>query len=166
MTAVSNPKRFRTILPKMRRESFAAGNLVFLTSTDTTVGFVSQDADRLTAIKQRPPHKYYIKAVNSLCTLKNHTRTPVQHRNRVRRSRKTTFVMPNGHSYRVVHASNHLLLLSRMQWAYTTSANLSGKAYNEDFAKEAADVTIYPLKREATPSAILKLGTYTLKRIR
>ncbi len=150
----------------MQRESFATGNLVFLTSTDTTVGFISQNASRLTAIKQRPPHKHYIKAVDSLCTLKSQTRIPLQHRNRVRRSRRTTFIMPNGHSYRVIHTSSHLLLLSRMQWTYTTSANLSGKAYNEDFAKEAADVTVYPLKREATPSAILKLGTYTLKRIR
>ena len=38
---------------------------VFLTQTDTTIGFVSQNTDRLTAIKQRSPHKYYIKAVNS-----------------------------------------------------------------------------------------------------
>jgi len=153
MTAVSSQKHCKTILPKMQRESFAAGNLVFLTSTDTTVGFVSQNANRLTAIKKRPPHKHYIKAVDSLCTLKGQTRIPVRHRNRVRRSRRTTFIMPNGYSYRVVHASNHLLLLSRMQWAYTTSANLSGKSYHENFAKEAADVTIYPLKNKGTPYA-------------
>ena len=36
---------------------------VFLTQTDTTIGFVSQNADKLTAIKQRPPHKHYITAV-------------------------------------------------------------------------------------------------------
>ena len=46
---------------------------VFLTQTDTTIGFVSQDAERLTHIKQRPPHKSYIKAVNSLQTLKTFT---------------------------------------------------------------------------------------------
>jgi len=166
MTAVSNPKRFRITLPKMQRESFAAGNLVFLTTTDTTVGFVSQDSERLTAIKQRPPYKHYIKAVESLQTLQAHTRIPYSHRNRVRRSRKTTFIMPDGHSYRVVKAAEHLLLLSRLKWAYTTSANLSGKGYDEKFAQEAADIAVYPLKHDGTPSVILKLGTHTLKRIR
>ncbi len=150
----------------MGRESFAAGSLVFLTSTDTTVGFISQNADRLTAIKQRPPHKHYIKAIDSLKTLKAHTRIPSFHKNRIRRSHKTTFIMPNGHSYRVVKAAEHLLLLSRLKWAYTTSANLSGKSYDERFAQEAADVTVYPLKNNGSPSVILKLGTYTLKRIR
>ena len=147
-------------------DSNMAADLVFLTSTDTTVGFVSQDADRLTLIKQRPPHKHYIKAVDSLQTLKAHTRVPSFHKNRIRRSQKTTFIMPDGHSYRVVKAAAHLLLLSRLKWAYTTSANLSGKSYDEHFAQEAADVTVLPLKDDGRPSVILKLGTHTLKRIR
>lgn len=45
-------------------------NKVFLTQTDTTIGFVSQNAEKLTRIKQRPPYKHYIKALNSLNTLK------------------------------------------------------------------------------------------------
>ncbi len=139
---------------------------VFLTQTDTTIGFVSQNADKLTTIKQRPPHKHYIKAVNSLATLKTFTRVPSLHKNRVRRSRKTTFILPDGHSYRLIQDQHHLLLLNRLKWAYTTSANLSDHAYDEKFAKEMADVIIEPLKQNKQASNIYKLGKQTIKRIR
>ena len=139
---------------------------VFLTQTDTTIGFVSQNADKLTAIKQRPPYKHYIKAVNSLATLKTFTRVPSSHKNRVRRSTKTTFILPDGHSYRLIEDKHHLLLLNRLQWAYTTSANLSGHDYDETFAKEMADVIIEPLKENKQASNIYKLGKQTIKRIR
>ncbi len=139
---------------------------VFLTQTDTTIGFVSQNDERLTAIKQRPPHKHYIKAVNSLQTLKTFTRVPSLHKNRVRRAKKTTFVMPNTYSYRVIKDQHHLLLLDRLQWAYTTSANLSDQPYDETFAKASADVIITPLDQSNQSSTILKLGKHSIKRIR
>ena len=139
---------------------------VFLTQTDTTIGFVSQDADKLTQIKQRPPHKHYIKAVNSLQTLQTFTRVPNRHKNRVRRAKKTTFIMLNTHSYRVVQDKHHLLLLNRLTWAYTTSANLSNQNHDEKFAKEVADVIIEPLNQSQKASQIVKLGKHSLKRIR
>ena len=141
-------------------------NKVFLTQTDTTIGFVSQSAERLTALKQRPPHKQYIRAVNSLKTLQTFTRIPSIHRNRVRRAGKTTFIMPDGHSYRVIRDRHHLLLLNRLKWAYTTSANLSGCPYDEDFAMKAADVVITPLQANKKASTIYKLGANTIQRIR
>ena len=91
-------------------------DLVFLTQTDTTIGFISQNAEKLTQIKQRPPHKHYIKALPSLKTLKSFARIPNSHKNRVRRSKKTTFIMPNGDSYRVIQDRHHLLLLNRLGW--------------------------------------------------
>lgn len=139
---------------------------VFLTQTDTTIGFVSQNADKLTQIKQRPPHKHYITAVNSLETLKVFTRVPQKYKNRVRRARKTTFVMPNGHSFRLIKDKHHLLLLDRLKWAYTTSANLSNEAYDESFAREMTDVIIEPIKETKQASRIYRLGKYALKRIR
>lgn len=141
-------------------------NKVFLTQTDTTIGFVSQNADKLTEIKQRPPHKHYIKAVNSLQTLQKFTRVPQNHKNRVRRAQKTTFIMPNGHSYRVIQDKHHLLLLDRLKWAYTTSANLSNEEYNESFARDMADIIIEPIKETDQASHIYRLGKYALKRIR
>ncbi len=74
--------------------------------------------------------------------------------------------MPNSYSYRVVKDKHHLLLLNRLKWAYTTSANLSNQPYDENFAKEAADVIIAPLKEIKQASNIYKLGNYTIKRIR
>lgn len=139
---------------------------VFLTATDTTIGFVSQNAEKLTKIKKRSLYKHYIKAVNSLQTLKEFTRVPTIHKKRLRRAKHTTFVMPNGCSYRVIRDRHHLLLLDRLKWAYTTSANLSGMHYDETFAKTAADITIAPLKRCKAPSRIYKLGKKRIKRIR
>ena len=139
---------------------------LFLTQTDTTIGFVSQNDQKLTQVKQRPPHKHYIKAVNSLHTLQLFARVPKNHKNRVRRSKKTTFIMPNGDSFRVIRDRHHLLLLDRLKWAYTTSANLSNEAYNESFAREMADVIIEPIQETKQASKIYKLGKDSLKRIR
>ena len=139
---------------------------VFLTQTDTTIGFVSQNAEKLSSIKQRPPHKHYIKAVNSLHTLQTFTRVPKMHKNRVRRSTKSTFVMPNTYSYRVIQDKHHLLLLDRLVWAYTTSSNLSNHDYDEEFAKKNADVIVEPLKDRGQASNIYKLGTKKIERIR
>jgi len=141
-------------------------DLIFLTQTDTTIGFVSQNSERLTFIKQRPPKKHYIKAVNSLQTLTSFTRIPSLHKNRVRRARKSTFIMPNGHSYRLITDRHHLLLLNRLKWAYTTSANLSGKVYDEAFAINVADVIITPLCEKKSPSSIYRLGKSTMKKVR
>jgi len=141
-------------------------NQVFLTQTDTTIGFVSQNADKLTQIKQRPPHKHYIKALPSFKTLKSFARVPNSHKNRIRRAKKTTFVLPDGDSYRVVKDRYHLLLLNRLGWAYTTSANLSSEAYDEEFAEKSADIVITPLRQKSSASNIYKLGKITFKRIR
>jgi len=139
---------------------------VFLTQTDTTIGFVSQDANRLSTIKNRPSYKYYIKAVDSLETLKSFTRVPSKYKNRVRRANKTTFIMPNKNSYRVIKDKQHLLLINRLKWAYTTSANLSNKDYDESFAREVADVIVEPLNSKQISSSIYRLGNINIKRIR
>ena len=139
---------------------------VFLTSTDTTIGFISQNAKKLTKIKQRSSSKHYIKAVDSFTTLNSFTRVPSSHKNRVRRAKKTTFIMPNRDSYRVVQDKHHLLLLSRLKWAYTTSANLSNEEYDEVFARKHADIIIEPFHQIQKASYIYKLGTHTIKRIR
>ena len=139
---------------------------VFLTQTDTTIGFVSQDAERLTSIKKRPSSKHYIRVLNSLSTLKRFTHVPQMHKKRVRRTKKTTFIMPNGYSFRVIYDKNHLLLINRLIWAYSSSANLSNQDYDEDFAKNSADITINPLHQTKAPSSIYKLGKCRIQKIR
>jgi tRNA A37 threonylcarbamoyladenosine synthetase subunit TsaC/SUA5/YrdC len=139
---------------------------VFLTNTDTTIGFISQNSSKLNSIKKRPPHKRYIKAINSLHTLKQHTRVPSKYKKLVRRANKTTFILPNGNSYRLIKDKKHLLLLDRLKWAYTTSANLSNYNYDEEFAKSSADIIIYPLNYTDRVSTIYKINSKKLKRIR
>ncbi len=139
---------------------------VFLTQTDTTIGFVSQNSDRLNEIKQRPKDKRFIKALNSFDTLNAMTRVPDIHKKRVRRAEKSTFIIKDA-SFRVVRDSHHLLLLNRLQWAYTTSANLSGKEYNEEFALQNADIIVYPLnEKRSKASQIFRLNAKKIKRLR
>jgi len=140
-------------------------DIVFLSNTDTAIGFISQNREKLDRIKKRPSHKKYIKALNSLSSLKSFTRVPQKHKNRLRRSKKTTFIIKD-ESYRVVYDKRHLLLLDRLKWAYTSSANLSGDAYDEDFAISSADVVIYPLVKNTKSSTIYKIGKYSIKKIR
>ena len=146
----------------------AFGDLVFLTQTDTTIGLLSQNAQKLTDIKQRPPHKHYIRAIASLKALKSFTRVPQKHKNRIRRSQKTTFIFPNGESYRIIRDKKHLLLVEKFGWLYTTSANLSGKEYDEVFAKSVADVVIEsPRKKSArAASSIFKLNNTKIVKVR
>ncbi len=141
-------------------------DLVFLTNTDTTIGFVSQNYQQLSIIKNRLPNKHYIKAISSLKELKKSTRVSNIHKNRVRRAKKTTFIIKSK-SYRIVKNKNHLLLLDRLKWAYTTSANLSGKEYDKEFAKNSCDVEIsFKSSSNSSASKIYKLNNLRISRIR
>ncbi len=140
---------------------------LYLTKTDTTIGFVSQDKTKIDIAKDRLPNKHYIKVVNSLKTLKSFTRVPQKFKNRVRRAKETTFIMPNGNSFRVVKDSKHNLLLDRLKWAYSSSANKSGEEYNNEYAKNQAEVIVSePNSKNSKPSKIYKLGLRTIKSIR
>ena len=117
-------------------------NYIYLTQTDTTVGFVSQNSSKIDQAKKRLPNKHYIRAVNSLKTLQEFSRVPNRHKNRVRRSKRTTFIMPNTLSFRVIKDCEHSLLLDRLKWAYSSSANLSGYEYDDKYARDVAEVIV------------------------
>ncbi len=140
--------------------------LLFLTDTDTTVGFLSRDPELLDRAKRRHGEKHYITALPSLRSLRDRARVPRPYRRRLRRSRKESYILPSGHSYRIVRDPRHLLLLKRLEWAYTSSANLSGAAYDEEYARRVADVVVEPLGAPRTPSRIYRLGHRKLRRIR
>ncbi len=140
---------------------------LFLTPTDTTIGFVSQDSFKIDRAKKRKPNKHYIRVVDSLKTLKSFTRVPTSHKNRLRRAKKTTFIMPNGLSFRLVKGTEHNLLLDRLHWLYSSSANLSGAEYDEAYAKARAEVIVtFPKKRSGRASTIYRLGQKNMKVIR
>jgi len=140
--------------------------LLFLTDTDTTVGFLSKDPQRLDRAKKRPASKHYITALPSLKELTARTRIPRKFRSRIRRSRRESYIFPSGRSYRIVRDARHLLLLRRLKWAYTSSANLSETPFDEAYAREAADVTVEPLGPPRAPSRIYRLGRRKMRRLR
>jgi len=141
---------------------------VYLTQTDTTIGFVSQNDSRLTEIKKRPPYKHYIRAIPSLKSLKSYTRVPQRYKNYIRRSKPSTFILPNGDSYRIIRDREHIKLIERLGWAYTTSANISGGAYDIDFAKGEADViAISPFyHQDRSASKLFKINNKSIMRLR
>ena len=140
---------------------------LYLTQTDTTIGFVSQDSSKIDDAKKRKPNKHYICVINSLETLKIFTRIPQRHKNRVRRSKRTTFIFPKGKSFRVVKDTKHNLLLDRVDWLYSSSANLSGSIYNEDYAKRMTQVdVIFTDKTTKKASKVYRLSQINLKVIR
>ncbi len=143
-------------------------DLVYLAQTETTAGFLSQNADALAHIKNRPQGKSFLISVDSLQTLRSFTRVPKHHKNHIRRAKKTTFAYPCGLAIRVVKDKEHLQLLQKFKWSYSTSSNPSGKGFDEAFAEEKADVVLFTSKGffEDKPSSIYRLGKVKMRKLR
>lgn len=141
---------------------------VLLAQTDTTVGFLSQDADALTRIKQRPPDKPYLKVFADWRIFsENGGRVPRSHRRFLRRAKKTTFILKN-QAYRIVNSGEHHQLLKTYRWFYSTSANQSGHAFERSFCEANADIIVQDYRGfyESRPSTILRLGRQKRRRLR
>ncbi|WP_024789643.1 Sua5/YciO/YrdC/YwlC family protein [Lebetimonas sp. JH292] len=143
-------------------------NKIYLVQTDTTVGFLSRDKKRLNKIKNRPINQPVLIEADSLKTLKQFARVPNKFKNRVRRSKKTTFIYPNKKSFRIVKDERHLEFLKKFSWMYSTSANKSGRKFDEMWARNTADVTVENKRGlfEGKPSKIYKLSRNKIKKIR
>lgn len=143
-------------------------DLVYLAQTETTAGFLSQNADALSCIKSRPQGKSFLISVDSFQTLRSFTRVPQTHKNHIRRAKKTTFAYPCGLAIRVVKDEAHLQFLKKLKWSYSTSSNPSGKGFDEAFAEERADVIVYTSKGffESKPSSIYRLGKVKMRKLR
>ena len=141
---------------------------IFLTPTDTTIGFISKSSSCLDIVKQRPSDKEYITALSSLKKLKLLTRVPQKYKNRVRRANKSTFIFPNGNSYRLIKNIQHKNLIDKLDSSYTSSANISGGEYNKIFAEDNADIIISfaELNKKSEASNIFRITIKSIKRIR
>lgn len=141
---------------------------VYLAQTDTTVGFLSQNADALRLLKGRSADKPFLKSFDSLEVLKTTWRPPVRSRNFVRRASRTTFVLRGGDAVRVVASGPHRDFVQKFGWCFSTSANRAGKREDVDFAKEQAQTVVFdPVGfSSAIPSKIIKLGRKKDRRFR
>jgi tRNA A37 threonylcarbamoyladenosine synthetase subunit TsaC/SUA5/YrdC len=142
-------------------------NKIFLTQTDTTVGFLSQDAQRLVEIKGRAGDKPFLKVYAELKKLSHDIRVPLLHKQRVRHSKKTTFIVKN-QAFRYVSDPKHAALIKPYGWLYSTSANESGKSYESNFCRAVSDIIIedYRGLHEQSASKIFLFNTTHLKRLR
>lgn len=140
---------------------------VILAQTDTTVGLLSQDPSALVAIKGRDKTKPFVKVFASFKELQKIQRVPLEHRCATRHAQKTTFII-NNTAYRVIKDSSHAQLVKQYGWLYSTSANKSGKEYDEDFCRTHADIIIEDSRGFFTskPSTILKLTPTHFKKLR
>lgn len=138
--------------------------LVYFIQTDTTVGFLSTSAQKLSDAKQRLEGKSYIKAVASNKKL---PRVPQIHKNKVRRAKKTTFIYPNGQSYRVIKDA-HKEFVKKFDSIYTTSANKSGEEFCLEYALQNADVVVYTKEgfKAKGASSLIKLYKNGVKKLR
>ena len=143
-------------------------NSIYLVQSDTTVGFCSQDKDRLAHIKQRDPKKPILITVNSHESLKNLTRVPKKYKKLVRNSKKITFIYPNKKAIRVVNRGEHKNFLDKFGWMYSTSANKSGNSFDKVFAYDKVDIIVKSPSgfKEDNPSTLIKLTKSKRRRIR
>lgn len=142
--------------------------LVYLVQTETTAGFLSQNHEKLATSKRRNKKQPFIKCVDSLQTLQNFTRAPKKFKNKIRRSKQTTFIYTNGLAIRVVKDKEHLKFLKKLKWAYSSSANLTSKSFEENYAKQKADIIIEDSRGffESTPSSMIKINSKKARKLR
>jgi len=143
-------------------------NKVFLVQTDTTVGFLSQDASSLAKIKERSLDKPFVQVCASFKTLKKISRIPIKNKNLVRRSKKITFVYPNDKAVRVIKESSHADFIKENEWFYSTSANENTLSYNENFAFNKSDIIVEDIRGlyEGKSSEIYRLTKKNVERLR
>jgi len=143
-------------------------NKIYLTQTDTTVGFLSQNPKKLNIVKNREENKPVLIETDGLDTLKKFVRVPKKFKKRIRRAKKVTFIYPNGKSFRVVKDEVHLEFLQKFSWLYSTSANPHGKGFDEVWAKNCADIVIEDKRGlfEGEVSRIYKISKNRIRKIR
>lgn len=141
---------------------------VILTQTDTTVGFLSQDAQKLYGIKSRLATKPFIKVYKDFKSfLDDGNRVIKNRKNLVRRSKKTTFII-NNFSFRVAPPTLNSQILRDTPWFYSTSANRSGEKFSRDFCESKADIIVENANglSEQSSSALIKINKQKMRKLR
>ncbi|TKI68911.1 Sua5/YciO/YrdC/YwlC family protein [Sulfurimonas crateris] len=141
---------------------------VILTQTDTTVGFLSQNAQKLYEIKSRSQTKPFIKVYKDFKSFKQDGGRVLKGRkNLVRRSKKTTFII-NNFSFRVAEIKLDSEILRETPWFYSTSANKSAERFNRDFCESKADIIVEDINSlvEKDSSSLIKINSTKRRKLR
>lgn len=140
--------------------------MIFLAQTDTTAGFLSKDFTELNQAKGRPLNTPCVITLSKFKELKEFLRVPQIHKNRIRRSKKTTFLYPQKIAIRVVKWHKHAKFLDEYGFMYSTSANLHGQKFDFQIAQNIADFVVDDELFEDMPSKIFKISNLKIKKIR
>jgi len=141
---------------------------VILTQTDTTVGFLCQNTQKLYEIKSRPQTKPFIKVFRDFKSFINDfKRVPNNRKNLVRRSKKTSFII-NNFSFRVALLPLDSQTLRDALWFYSTSANKSSEKFDRVFCESKADIIVENISGlvEYNSSKLIKINSKKLRRLR
>ncbi len=170
-------------------------NPIFLAQSDTTIGFLCADFQKLNAIKGRSVQTNTLVTLDSLEKLKRLVRIPNAHKKRIRRSSRTTFIYRGKNAIkqargtkeslegclsqflkslaiRVVQQqskrASHAEFLRFFPYLYSTSANKHKESFVFEFALENADVIVLDARlfSAQTPSKIYKISNLKISRIR
>ena len=139
-----------------------------LAQTDTTVGFLSQDSLKLQVIKSRLSSKPFIKVYSNLKAFKEEgNRVPSSTKSRIRRSKKTTYIIKN-RAFRIAQSSLNSSVLRANRWNYSTSANESGKNFNREFCESKADIIIEDKNSlyEGKASSLYRINSKKMEKLR
>ena len=143
--------------------------LIYLVQTDTTVGFSSSNDEKLSTAKQRPTTQKILQTIDSFSTLKEKTRVPKNFRKKIRRAKKSTFIYPNGDSFRYINGENKFYeFISKFTSLYSTSANLTKNKFDYEYASKKSDVIVFTKDgfSEKTSSSIYKINRTKILKIR
>jgi len=141
---------------------------IILAQTDTTVGFLSQNAALLREIKVRSTEKPFICVFHNFSTLKHQgIRIPNRYKRCVRRSKKRTYIVKD-QAFRVGSYPANSAVLRQLQWSFSTSANESGKSYDPIFCEQKADIIVQEKHGlyEGRASELYKINNKRKKRLR
>ncbi|MBM0611328.1 Sua5 YciO YrdC YwlC family protein [Helicobacter pylori] len=141
--------------------------LVYLAQSDTTIGLLSKDSEKLNALKGRPKNQSVLIESADFSILKSLVRVPNAFKSLIRRSAKTTFIYPNSKAVRVVRG-RHGDFLKRFKTLYSTSANLTQCTYDKEIAFSLADAIVSDERGlfESASSKIFRLYKHKKVRVR
>lgn len=110
--------------------------MLYLAQTDTTAGFLSKDFREINRIKNRPLNTPCLLTMAEFGALSRFSRVPNSHKNFIRKAKKTSFILTNSRSFRVVKNHPHAAFLREFGAFFSSSANLHGKKFDANLAKK------------------------------
>lgn len=142
--------------------------MLFLAQTDTTAGFLSKDFRLINAAKRRDLNTSCILSTASFAEIA--PRVPKKYKNFVRKARKTSFILANNFSFRVVKNHPHAAFLREFGAFFSSSANLHGQKFSVNLAKkitlENGGKIVDKRLFEGRASSIYKLSRIKKRKIR